>query len=69
MKKINDFVVTSVANNLINMSDEDLQKVAILVANFANGEKLADLISFAIFDNDVVTNGSNSYSYSEAQEA
>ncbi len=62
-------MVTSVANNLINMSYEDLQKVAVLVANFPNGAKLADLISFAIYDNDVVTNGVNSYSYSQAQEA
>ena len=51
------------------MSAEDLQQVAILVANFPNGEKLADLISFALFDKDVVTNGNNSYAYPEAQEA
>ena len=36
---------------------------------FPNGEKLADLISFALFDKDVVTNGNNSYAYPEAQEA
>ena len=69
MKKINDFVVTSVVNNLINMSDEDLVKVANLLAKFPNGEKLADQIGFAIFDNDVVTNGNNSYSYPETQKA
>ncbi len=69
MKKIDAFVVTSVANNLVNMSNEDLQKVAVLLANFPNGAKLADLISFSIYDNDVVTNGVNSYSYTEAQEA
>ena len=54
MSKMNDFVVTSVVNNLINMSDADLQKVAILLANFPNGEKLADLIGFALFDKSVV---------------
>ena len=54
MSKMNDFVVTSVVNNLINMSDSDLQKVAILLANFPNGEKLADLIGFALFDKSVV---------------
>ena len=69
MKKLDAFVVTSVVNNLINMSDEDLQKVAVLLANFPNGEKLADMIGFAIFDNDVVTNGNNSYSYPETEEA
>ena len=54
MSKMNDFVVTSVVNNLINMSDSDLQKVAILLASFPNGEKLADLIGFALFDKSVV---------------
>jgi hypothetical protein len=69
MKKLDAFVVTSVVNNLINMSDEDLQKVAVLLANFPNGEKLADMIGFAIFDKSVVTDGINSYAYPEAQEA
>lgn len=55
MKKLDAFVVTSVVNNLINMSDEDLQKVAVLLANFPNGAKLADLIGFAIYDNGVVS--------------
>jgi hypothetical protein len=54
MSKMNDFVVTSVVNNLINMSDKDLQEVAVLLANFPNGEKLADLIGFALFDKSVV---------------
>ena len=49
--------------------DEDLQKVAVLLAGFPNGEKLADMIGFALFDNDVVANGNNSYAYPEAQEA
>lgn len=69
MKKLDAFVVTSVVNSLINMSDEDLQNVATLLANYPNGEKLADMIGFAIFDNSVVTNGVNSYPYSETQEA
>lgn len=54
MKKMNEFVVTSVVNNLINMEDKELQEVAILLANFPNGEKLADLIGFALFDKSVV---------------
>lgn len=54
MSKMNDFVVTSVVNNLVNMSDKDLQEVAVLLANFPNGEKLADLIGFALFDKSVV---------------
>ena len=69
MKKINAFVVTSVVNNLINMSDEDLRTVATMVAQYRNGEKLADLIGFALYDNDVVANGVNSYQYTETQEA
>ncbi len=67
--KIKAFVVTSVVNNLINFSDEELNEVAVLLAKFPNGGKLANMIDFAIFDNDVVTNGNNSYSYPEAQEA
>ena len=66
MKKLDAFVVTSVVNNLINMSDEDLQKVAVLLANFPNGEKLADMIGFAIFDNDMVANGVDLYEPAEA---
>lgn len=54
MSKMNGFVVTSVVNNLVNMSDKDLQEVAVLLANFPNGEKLADLIGFALFDKSVV---------------
>lgn len=69
MKKLDAFVVTSVVNNLINMSDEDLRSVATLVAQYRNGEKLADLIGFALYDNDMVKNGVDSYSYSETQEA
>jgi len=69
MKKLDGFVVTSVVNSIINMSQENLQEVATLLAQYPNGEKLADMIGFAIFDNDVVTNGINSYAYPEAQEA
>ena len=54
MKNLNGFVVTSVVNNLINMSDEDLNKVAVLLAKFPNGEKLADQIGFALFDSQIV---------------
>lgn len=54
MKKLDAFVVTSVVNSLVNMSDKDLQEVAVLLANFPNGEKLADLIGFALFDKSVV---------------
>jgi len=47
-------VVTSVVNNLINMSDKDLNEVAVLLAKFPNGEKLADQIGFALFDSQIV---------------
>jgi hypothetical protein len=63
MSKMNDFVqrkyadaiVASVVNNLINMSDRDLQEVAVLLANYPNGEKLASQIGFALIDKDVVS--------------
>ena len=54
MKKIDAFVVTSVVNNLINMSDKDLNEVAVLLAKFPNGEKLADQIGFDLFDSQSV---------------
>ena len=54
MKKIDAFVVTSVVNNLINMSDKDLNEVAVLLAKFPNGEKLADQIGFALIDSQIV---------------
>jgi len=50
MKKLNEFVVASVVNNLMDMSNDDLQKVAILLANDSNGAKLATFIEFAIQD-------------------
>ena len=61
MKKLDGFVVTSVVNSIINMSQENLQEVATLLAQYPNGEKLADMIGFSIFDNDVVTNGIDLY--------
>ena len=56
MKNINAFVVTSVVNNLINMSDEDLNSVAILLAQYPNGDKLSSLIGYAIQDSQIVEN-------------
>ena len=69
MKKLDGFVVTSVVNSIINMSQENLQEVATLLAQYPNGEKLADMIGFSIFDNDVVTNGIDLYEPAETQEA
>ena len=66
MKKLDAFVVTSVVNNLINMSESDLRSVATLLAQYPNGEKLADMIGFAIFDNDMVANGVDLYEPAEA---
>ena len=54
MKNINAFVVTSVVNNLINMSDEDLNSVAVLLSQYPNGDKLSSLISYAIQDSQIV---------------
>ena len=69
MKKLDGFVVTSVVNSIINMSQENLQEVATLLAQYPNGEKLADMIGFSIFDNDVVNNGIDLYEPAETQEA
>jgi len=51
MKKLNEFVVASVVNNLMDMSNDDLQKVAILLANDSNGAKWRPLLNllFKIF--------------------
>ena len=65
---INNFILAATAANIAQMSDSDLQALATLLAGMPVGEKLADQISFAIFDNDVVTNGNNSYSYPETQK-
>mgnify|MGYP003336139515 CR=1 FL=1 len=66
MKKLDSFVVTSVVNSIINMSDDDLRSVATILAQYPNGVKLADLVGFAIFDNDMVTNGVDLYEPAEA---
>ena len=66
MKKLDSFVVTSVVNSIINMSDDDLRSVATILAQYPNGVKLADLVGFAIFDNDMVTNGVDLYEPAKA---
>jgi hypothetical protein len=54
MKNLNGFVVTSVVNNLINMSDEDLNSVAVLLSQYPNGDRLSALIGYAIQDLQIV---------------
>jgi len=49
MNKLNSFVVVSVADNIIQMNNEELNMLAELLAGSA-GEKLCDLLSFAIQD-------------------
>jgi len=49
MVKINDFVVTSVAYNITEMSNEQLQKLATMLSGSV-GESLCDNLSFAIQD-------------------
>ena len=56
-------------NSIVNMSEDDLRIVANLLAKYPNGEKLADMIGFSIFDNDVVNNGIDLYEPAETQEA
>ena len=49
MNKLNSFVVVSVADNIIQMNNDELNMLAELLAGSA-GEKLCDLLSFAIQD-------------------
>ena len=49
MNKINDFVVTSVAYNITQMSYEELQKLAFILSGSV-GESLCDYLTFAIQD-------------------
>ena len=49
MNKLNSFVVVSVADNIIQMNNDELNMLAELLAGTA-GEKLCDLLSFAIQD-------------------
>ena len=49
MVKIDDFVVTSVAYNITEMSNEQLQKLAFLLSGSV-GERLCDYLTFAIQD-------------------
>ena len=49
MVKIDDFVITSVAYNITEMSNEQLQKLAFLLSGSV-GESLCDYLTFAIQD-------------------
>ena len=49
MNKINDFVVTTVAYNITQMSNEELQKLAFILSGSV-GESLCDYLTFAIQD-------------------
>jgi hypothetical protein len=49
MDKINDFVVSSVAYNITQMSNEELQKLAFILSGSV-GESLCDYLTFAIQD-------------------
>ena len=49
MNKLNSFVMVSVADNIIQMNNDELNMLAELLAGSA-GEKLCDLLSFAIQD-------------------
>lgn len=49
MNKLNSFVVVSVADNITKMNDAELNMLAEILAGSA-GERLCDLLSFAIQD-------------------
>jgi hypothetical protein len=50
MNKLNDIVVTSVADNINNMTDIQLQTLADLIIKTKNGGDLCDFLAFAIQD-------------------
>ena len=52
MNKINDFVVSSVAYNITQMSNEELQKLAFILSGSV-GESLCDYLTFAIQDSQI----------------
>lgn len=49
MKNLNDFIVSSVANNIQKMSKEQLQQLAEMLSGSV-GESLCDYLAFAIQD-------------------
>lgn len=49
MNKLNDFVINSVASNIVEMSNEELQKLAQILSGSV-GERLCDYLTFAIQD-------------------
>ena len=49
MNKLNDFVIDSVAYNIVKMSNEELQKLAFILSGSV-GESLCDYLTFAIQD-------------------
>jgi hypothetical protein len=50
MNKLNKFVVSSVADNINAMRNDELQALADLIIKTKNGENLCDFIAFAIQD-------------------
>ena len=52
MNKLNSFVVTSVAYNITQMSNEELQKLAFILSGSV-GESLCDYLTFAIQDSQI----------------
>jgi hypothetical protein len=50
MSKLEKFVVTSVADNINAMCNDELQALADLIIKTKNGENLCDFIAFAIQD-------------------
>lgn len=52
MNKLNAFLTVATADNIMKMSDKELQMLAELIAESKNGGKLADLISFSVMDKD-----------------
>jgi len=49
MNKLNNFIIDSIAYNIVEMSNEELQRLAQILSGSV-GERLCDYLTFAIQD-------------------
>lgn len=54
MNKVNAFIVLSVADNIIKMSDNELKLLADTLVDNKNAEKFLNYLDFALLDKDIV---------------
>lgn len=54
MNKVNAFIVLSVADNIVKMSDNELKLLADTLVDNKNAEKFLNYLDFALLDKDIV---------------